>query len=187
MGGRVGIKPVKIKSFPSRLTPFPFPPEFKTFIVPIYAYKCSACGHAEDKLQKMSDAPLTLCPQCAQSTYSKQVTAAGFQLKGSGWYVTDFRSNGNGGAKASEAAAPVDSAPGAAGTTSESGAAGDSGGKDKPSSSDASAGQSSSSSESSAGKSSAPAPSNAPNPSSASSSAAANSGHSSTPSSSGGA
>jgi putative FmdB family regulatory protein len=105
------------------LTPFPFHPEFKTFIVPIYAYKCSACGHAEDKLQKMSDAPLTLCPECAQSTYSKQVTAAGFQLKGSGWYVTDFRSNGNGGAKTSEAAAPVAGAESAAGATSEVGAA----------------------------------------------------------------
>ena len=62
--------------------------------MPIYAYRCSACGHQEDKLQKMSDAPLTVCPACGQSTYSKQVTAAGFQLKGSGWYVTDFRNNG---------------------------------------------------------------------------------------------
>nr|WP_221893266.1 FmdB family zinc ribbon protein [Pusillimonas minor] len=68
-------------------------------IVPIYAYKCSACGHAEDVLQKISDPLLTQCPQCGQSTYAKQVTAAGFQLKGSGWYVTDFR----GGASASGA------------------------------------------------------------------------------------
>jgi len=59
--------------------------------VPIYAYQCSACGHAEDVLQKMSDPVLTECPQCGKSTYAKQVTAAGFQLKGSGWYVTDFR------------------------------------------------------------------------------------------------
>ncbi|MFA5596184.1 MAG: FmdB family zinc ribbon protein [Pusillimonas sp.] len=59
--------------------------------MPIYAYKCSACGHAEDVLQKISDPLLTQCPQCGQSTYAKQVTAAGFQLKGSGWYVTDFR------------------------------------------------------------------------------------------------
>jgi putative FmdB family regulatory protein len=65
--------------------------------MPIYAYKCSACGHAEDTLQKMSDAPLTICPACGAATYSKQVTAAGFQLKGSGWYVTDFR-NGSGAA-----------------------------------------------------------------------------------------
>ena len=65
--------------------------------MPIYAYKCSACGHAKDVLQKISDAPLSDCPECGQSTFSKQVTAAGFQLKGSGWYVTDFRGNNNGG------------------------------------------------------------------------------------------
>jgi len=62
--------------------------------MPIYAYRCSACGHEEDKLQKLSDPLLTVCPACGQSTYTKQVTAAGFQLKGSGWYVTDFRDNG---------------------------------------------------------------------------------------------
>ena len=62
--------------------------------MPIYAYRCSSCGHAEDVLQKMSDAPLTTCPACQQSSYAKQVTAAGFQLKGSGWYVTDFRNSG---------------------------------------------------------------------------------------------
>ncbi len=61
--------------------------------MPIYAYRCTECGHAEDVLQKMSAAPLTTCPACGQSTYAKQVTAAGFQLKGSGWYVTDFRDN----------------------------------------------------------------------------------------------
>ncbi|ANN79933.1 FmdB family zinc ribbon protein [Bordetella flabilis] len=66
--------------------------------MPIYAYKCSTCGHAKDVLQKISDAPLTDCPECGASTFSKQVTAAGFQLKGSGWYVTDFRNNGSGGA-----------------------------------------------------------------------------------------
>ena len=62
--------------------------------MPIYAYRCSNCGHEQDVLQKMSDAPLTQCPACEQSTYVKQVTAAGFQLKGSGWYVTDFKNNG---------------------------------------------------------------------------------------------
>jgi putative FmdB family regulatory protein len=62
--------------------------------MPIYAYKCSACGFAKDVLQKLSDAPLTDCPQCGASAFSKQVTAAGFQLKGSGWYVTDFRDGG---------------------------------------------------------------------------------------------
>ncbi|MDR7295709.1 putative FmdB family regulatory protein [Pelomonas aquatica] len=79
--------------------------------MPIYAYRCSACGHAKDVLQKLSDAPLTTCPACAAETFSKQVTAAGFQLKGSGWYVTDFR-GGNSGAGA--AAAP---AAGAAAST----------------------------------------------------------------------
>ena len=71
--------------------------------MPIYAYKCSACGHAKDVLQKISDAPLSVCPECGQSTFSKQVTAAGFQLKGSGWYVTDFRGNGSGGQQATGA------------------------------------------------------------------------------------
>jgi putative FmdB family regulatory protein len=81
------------------------------FIVPIYAYKCSACGHAKDVLQKLSDQPLTVCPACGQSTYSKQVTAAGFQLKGSGWYVTDFRNSGGGTAKTSEPSPSTSAAP----------------------------------------------------------------------------
>jgi putative FmdB family regulatory protein len=59
--------------------------------MPIYAYRCAACGHAKDVLQKMSDPPLVDCPACGQPRLEKQVTAAGFQLKGSGWYVTDFR------------------------------------------------------------------------------------------------
>jgi putative FmdB family regulatory protein len=62
--------------------------------MPIYAYKCESCGFAKDVLQKMSDAPLTDCPACAKPTFQKQLTAAGFQLKGSGWYVTDFKGNG---------------------------------------------------------------------------------------------
>lgn len=63
--------------------------------MPIYAYKCSSCGHTEDVMQKFSDAPLTVCTACGQATFAKQLTAAGFQLKGSGWYVTDFK-NGSG-------------------------------------------------------------------------------------------
>ena len=63
--------------------------------MPIYAYKCSACGHTEDALLKMSAAPLTVCPVCSLSTYVKQLTAPQFQLKGSGWYVTDFRGGAN--------------------------------------------------------------------------------------------
>ncbi|MEQ1535217.1 MAG: FmdB family zinc ribbon protein [Burkholderiaceae bacterium] len=62
--------------------------------MPIYAYKCDACGHAKDVLQKMSDPQLTDCPSCGQATFKKQLTAAGFQLKGTGWYVTDFREGG---------------------------------------------------------------------------------------------
>ncbi|QBK03485.1 zinc ribbon domain-containing protein [Hylemonella gracilis] len=65
--------------------------------MPIYAYKCSACGLAKDVLRKISDEPLTVCPNCGKATFSKQVTAAGFQLKGSGWYVTDFRGGSGGG------------------------------------------------------------------------------------------
>lgn len=65
--------------------------------MPIYAYKCASCGFAKDVLQKISDAPLTDCPQCGAQAFNKQITAAGFQLKGSGWYATDFR----GGAKTS--------------------------------------------------------------------------------------
>jgi putative FmdB family regulatory protein len=59
--------------------------------MPIYAYRCAACGHTKDVLRKMSDPPLADCPACGQPRFEKQVTAAGFQLKGSGWYVTDFR------------------------------------------------------------------------------------------------
>ena len=85
--------------------------------MPIYAYKCTACGFAKDVLQKMSDAPLTECPSCGKAAFAKQLTAPGFQLKGSGWYVTDFRDGNKGGgakekpaggdAAASNAAAPA--------------------------------------------------------------------------------
>ena len=68
--------------------------------MPIYAYRCSSCGHAKDVLQKISDPLLTVCPSCGAATFQKQLTAAGFQLKGSGWYVTDFR----GGEKAGDGA-----------------------------------------------------------------------------------
>jgi putative FmdB family regulatory protein len=67
--------------------------------MPIYAYRCESCGFGKDVLQKMSDPQLTQCPECGKDTFRKQVTAAGFQLKGSGWYVTDFR-GGNSGAAA---------------------------------------------------------------------------------------
>lgn len=64
--------------------------------MPIYAYRCGACGFQKDVLQKMSDDPLTVCPSCGKDAFAKQVTAAGFQLKGSGWYVTDFRGGASG-------------------------------------------------------------------------------------------
>lgn len=59
--------------------------------MPIYAYRCDECGFTKDVLQKISDPVLTVCPSCSKEAFKKQVTAAGFQLKGTGWYVTDFR------------------------------------------------------------------------------------------------
>ena len=72
--------------------------------MPIYAYRCEACGHAKDVLQKVSDPLLTICPSCGAEAFKKQVTAAGFQLKGSGWYVTDFRGDSKAGKPAVEGA-----------------------------------------------------------------------------------
>ncbi len=81
--------------------------------MPIYAYKCADCGHEKEILQKISDAPLTDCPDCGHTSMVKQVTAAGFQLKGSGWYATDFRNkdSGKGGKTESANDAKADSAP----------------------------------------------------------------------------
>jgi putative FmdB family regulatory protein len=79
--------------------------------MPIYAYKCGSCGHAKDVLQKISDAALTVCPACGAEAFSKQLTAAGFQLKGSGWYATDFKNSGSKSASASSPAASGDSTP----------------------------------------------------------------------------
>nr|WP_314544855.1 FmdB family zinc ribbon protein [uncultured Massilia sp.] len=78
--------------------------------MPIYAYRCDECGFAKDVLQKISDPVLTVCPSCGKSSFKKQVTAAGFQLKGTGWYVTDFRGGqapATGTAPATGAAAPT--------------------------------------------------------------------------------
>ena len=107
--------------------------------MPIYAYRCEACGFAKDALQKVSDPQLTVCPSCGKSTFKKQVTAAGFQLKGTGWYVTDFRGGANGTAApavagdsaaatpAAAPAAPATAAP-ASTATSTTGGSGSSGG-----------------------------------------------------------
>ena len=89
--------------------------------MPIYAYKCESCGHAKDVLQKISDAPLTDCPACGKPTFSKPLTAAGFQLKGSGWYATDFK---GGGAAATSAPASAAAASESATTTAASSDAG---------------------------------------------------------------
>lgn len=82
--------------------------------MPIYAYKCESCGHAQDVLQKMSDAPLSVCPHCGAASFRKQLTAAGFQLKGSGWYATDFKGNASGAGAAAAAAAGTGTAAAAA-------------------------------------------------------------------------
>jgi len=75
--------------------------------MPIYEYRCTSCGHQQEFLQKVSDAPLTTCTQCGKPTFSKMLSAAGFQLKGSGWYATDFKSGGaKPAAKASDDAKP---------------------------------------------------------------------------------
>ena len=79
--------------------------------MPIYAYRCSACGHAKDVLQKLSDPVLSTCPACGADTFSKQVTAAGFQLKGSGWYATDFKGSGAAPAPDAKADAKSDGKP----------------------------------------------------------------------------
>lgn len=63
--------------------------------MPIYEYRCSSCGAQKDVMQKINDAPLVACPVCQQATFTKQISAAGFQLKGSGWYATDFKNSGS--------------------------------------------------------------------------------------------
>ncbi|SAK77816.1 FmdB family regulatory protein [Caballeronia calidae] len=87
--------------------------------MPIYAYRCAHCGHEKDVLQKLSDAPLTQCPACGKDAFSKQVTAAGFQLKGSGWYVTDFR-GGNAASNGGAASAPAAKTDGASDNSNSS-------------------------------------------------------------------
>jgi putative FmdB family regulatory protein len=62
--------------------------------MPIYEYRCASCGHQQEFLQKVSDPPVTVCTQCGKPAFNKMVTAAGFQLKGSGWYATDFKNSG---------------------------------------------------------------------------------------------
>ena len=75
--------------------------------MPIYAYRCESCGFEKDVIQKMSDAPLTACPECKAESFAKQLTAPGFQLKGNGWSATDFKGSG----AAKPAAAKSDNPP----------------------------------------------------------------------------
>jgi putative FmdB family regulatory protein len=111
--------------------------------MPIYAYRCTQCGHALDALRKISDPALTVCPACGLPTLVKQVTAAGFQLKGSGWYVTDFRGDKKAAGKATEGeaagktgdangdAAPANDAA-KSGEAAKAGATGEGAGKAEP-------------------------------------------------------
>ena len=85
--------------------------------MPIYAYRCEACGFAKDVLQSISAVPLTDCESCGKPEFRKQLTAAGFQLKGSGWYVTDFRNGATPAAKAEPGATDAAGAPTTATTT----------------------------------------------------------------------
>jgi putative FmdB family regulatory protein len=108
--------------------------------MPIYEYRCSACGFEKDALQKMADAPLVDCPNCGKPALVKLVSAAGFQLKGSGWYATDFKNSG-------KAKTPDKPKSGGAATTAEG----------TGSASAAAAGSAGGSTETSAGKTEAPA------------------------------
>jgi putative FmdB family regulatory protein len=97
--------------------------------MPIYAYKCESCGHRQDVLQKVSDPALSSCPACGAASFVKQVTAAGFQLKGSGWYATDFK----GGNAAPAASGKADSKPAEAAPAETKPAAAAPAAPDKPS------------------------------------------------------
>ena len=83
--------------------------------MPIYAYRCATCGFEKDFLQKMSDPVLTVCPECGKETFNKKLTAAGFLLKGSGWYATDFK---GGGSKSSDSKGDAGDSGGDKGTKS---------------------------------------------------------------------
>jgi len=63
--------------------------------MPIYEYRCSSCGFQKEYLQKIADPVMSVCPECHKQTFSKMLSAAGFQLKGSGWYATDFKNSGS--------------------------------------------------------------------------------------------
>jgi putative FmdB family regulatory protein len=128
--------------------------------MPIYAYRCTTCGHAQDVLRKMSDPPLNACPACGAPTFVKQVTAAGFQLKGSGWYVTDFRDGKKPGKPAEAGAAAETNGSGAGDAAPANGATTDGAKPDAAKSAEAA-------SPAAAKKDAAPAPVAAPAPAAA--------------------
>ena len=117
--------------------------------MPIYAYRCEACGFAKDALQKISDAPLTDCPACGEAKFKKQLTAAGFQLKGTGWYVTDFRNGSNTGKPSTNDATKSEGANAATDTPATGNGAGGSDVSSNASSTTSSSASSASSSDSS--------------------------------------
>ena len=80
--------------------------------MPIYEYRCDSCGFQKEHMQKMSDTPLSVCPACSKDSYTKMVSAAGFQLKGTGWYATDFK---GGSSSAAPTSKPAESATAPAG------------------------------------------------------------------------
>ena len=85
--------------------------------MPIYAYRCAACGHEKDVLQRLSDPALEICPACGAAAFARQVSAPAFQLKGSGWYVTDFRDGGKKpAARGADGGESAEGAPAAGGT-----------------------------------------------------------------------
>jgi putative FmdB family regulatory protein len=109
-----GLSPISVRADHKSFIIQGFLTIFAEFSMPIYAYRCDECGFAKDVLQKMSDPVLTVCLSCGKPSFKKQVTAAGFQLKGTGWYATDFR----GGSKppTGTASAPAEGAAPAAGS-----------------------------------------------------------------------
>jgi putative FmdB family regulatory protein len=86
--------------------------------MPIYEYRCESCGHQQEFLQKVSDAPITVCTKCGKPAFTKMVTAAGFQLKGCGWYATDFKNSGSKPAAKSTPSTTTDAKPASDATSS---------------------------------------------------------------------
>ena len=131
--------------------------------MPIYAYRCEDCGHAQDFLQKISDPLMDTCPSCGSKGFRKQVTAAGFQLKGGGWYVTDFRDGGKKDAKkAGEGDAKGDDKRAAAESGSEAKSEGKSEGKADTKSEGKADAKSGSAADAKPAKPSTPAPASTP-------------------------